>query len=125
MSNPMWIDEIDFFHRSTVPETTSTYAQMWETLAMSPSWVKAFDAEQVQRTALKVKRRRERENCLHGRRPFLINWREGTHPLGERIFYANIDGMAGGPYLLNEADHQILHDVGRKHEHVRTAPVTK
>jgi hypothetical protein len=113
-----WFDEIDFFHHNTIPETTSAYAQMWETLAMSHSWVNAFDQEQAQRTYAKVKRRKEQENCLHGQRPFQINWQPGVHPLGERTFYANIEGLPGGPYLLNETDHQILHNVGRKHTHV-------
>lgn len=76
----MVIDEIDFFHHSTIPEATSAYAQMWETLAMSPSWVNAFDQEQAIRTAKKVKRRKEMENCQHGRLPFPIYWKPGVRP---------------------------------------------
>lgn len=78
-----------------------------------------------QRQELKARRTKEQRNCLHGRRPYVINWAPGVHPLGPREFWVNIAGIAGGPYLLNDEDHEILHSVKRDHEHVRTRHIKR
>lgn len=127
----VWIDEVDldkFFQKEPTPAEVMARFGYWEPSANDKmvgiehhSWQK-LEQDRLRRE-LKNRRTKEQQNCLHGRRPFPINWREGTHPLGERQFWANIEGVPGGPYLLNEADHQILHNVGRKHEHVQTSTV--
>lgn len=73
---------------------------------------------QRQRMDLKARRTREQQNCLHGRRPYPVHWKPGTHPLGIKEFWVNIEGMAGGPYLLSEGDHDILHNLNKEHTHV-------
>jgi hypothetical protein len=119
MNDQIWIDEIGGYFQSE----PSVLEGMFQALARSPNWIRPVDKEQAQRTYTKLKRQRERENCLHGRRPFPINWAPGTHPLGEHLFWVNIEGMSGGPYQVNESDHHILHSVGRKHTHVSETTV--
>jgi hypothetical protein len=128
MANQIWIDEVDlanFFQKEPTPAEVMARFGYWEPTAngkMLGIEVDSWEAANKDRIRQKQKerRRKEQENCLHGRRPYLIYWRPGTHPLGERQYYVNIDGMTGGPFLLTEEDHEILHNVKRGHEHVRT-----
>lgn len=117
MTDRIIFDEA-FFDQKGGVDTGSTYAQMWETLAMSPSWINAHDQEQAIRTYEKVKRRRERENCLHGAQPFPIRWAFGVRPGDDKIVRVMIDSLSRGPYLLSEEQHSVLHEEGEGHTHV-------
>lgn len=113
----IWFDEVDFWKQPFQREPTVMEA-FFETMANSHNWVRAADQQSAQRTYAKQKRRREQENCLHGRRLFRIHWQPGVHPAGDHIFYVNIDGLRGGPYLLDAIQHQVLHDEKQAHTHV-------
>lgn len=125
----MWIDEIDFYNRYFQSEPTVA-AQMermryWEPSSTNQTYSISMEADSLawekQNRAymeLKNRRRKEMENCLHGARPYPIHWKPGTHPLGYKEFWVNIEGMNGGPYLLSEGDHDILHNLKKVHTHV-------
>lgn len=124
------IDEASaFFQREP-----SVLEGMYEALANCKSWTRpsSFDPrtnmysfgvevpsrEELLREEERRKLKKARENCLHGRRPYPVHWKPGTHPLGLKEFWVNIEGMAGGPYLLSEGDHDILHSLKKEHTHV-------
>jgi hypothetical protein len=111
----LWIDEVDL---SYWEPPADPLLEVFKGFGMSESWIEAESKDRARRTYAKLKRKKEMEHCLHGRRTFPVNWAPGTHPLGEHLFWVNIEGVHGGPYQLNESDHHILHSVGRKHEHV-------
>lgn len=134
MSTQPIFDEAIIYHnyREPTPAEIMERFHYWDGKNWRDPWtnnrymmgVEAVSREQAdkerQRKLLKERRRIERERCLHGRRPYPVHWAEGTHPLGIREVYVNVEGMNGGPYLMSEGDHQILHNLGRKHEHVQT-----
>jgi hypothetical protein len=129
----IWIDEVDldkFFQKEPTPAEVMARFGYWEPTANgkmigaeASTWKRANDDRL--RRLVKNRRTKEQQNCLHGRRLFEINWAPGIHPLGPREFWVNIAGMGGGPYLLNDADHEILHSVNRDHEHVRTRHIKR
>lgn len=79
----IWFDEVRSFDGYFQREPTVMEA-MFQTLSMSPSWIRAVDQEQAERTRLKLKRRREMENCQHGRLLFPIRWANGTREESRR-----------------------------------------
>lgn len=96
---------------------------MLQTIANSHNWYSSTDQERAAERAEKLKRQREAANCLHGRRPYVVNWSPGTHPFGPREYWVNIPNLAGGPYLLNEEDHKIFHDGRFPHDHLTTSEI--
>lgn len=133
MSTPPIFDEAMIYHscREPTPAEVMERFHFWEDGTPNNKYmigVEAVSMEEQQRQEarrkLKDRRRKEQENCFHGRRPYPVRWAEGTHPLGIREFYVNVEGMTGGPYLVSEGDHEILHHLGRKHEHVQTRKVS-
>lgn len=130
----IWIDEA-FLYRQTEPTPAHTMArlQWWEQILsnrrfVSPTNTRSigmevesmeYERRRIERQRLKDRRRREMENCMHGRIPFRIRWAPGVHPSGDEVFYVKVDGLKGGPYLLNKMQHDILHQERHGHEHVR------
>lgn len=132
MNNHIWIDEATWFGRyaqtqPTVAETMERF-RYWEPSASDHTATRAFDRNAWDRQNESWKQqqdrlRKQQESCLRGHRPYSINWRPGTHPFGPREFWVNIPGTNGGPYLLNDADHQIFHDGRFPHDHLKTTEV--
>lgn len=120
MSDHLWIDEVDL---SYWEPTADPLLEVFKGFAMSSSWVEAESKNQARKTYERLKRQKEMEHCLHGSRPYPINWAPGTHPLGPREYWVNIPEMTGGPYLLSEEDHKIFHDGRFPHDHVTTTEI--
>lgn len=132
IGNHIVFDEAFWFQREpTVAESIANILRFSDAVSRrqprsSPNmfWygIEARSEEEARREKmrrdLKARRTKEQQNCLHGRRPYPIHWKPGTHPFGEREFWVNIEGMAGGPYLLSEGDHDILHELKKEHTHV-------
>lgn len=90
-----WIDEVDFYNQYFQAEPTVA-AQMermrfWEppangrSISMETASIE-WEKQRRARLELKMRRRKEMENCLHGARPYPIHWKPGTYPFGEREF---------------------------------------
>ncbi len=130
MRDHIWIDEATFYQRYSQTEPTVA-AQMermryWEppangrTISMETSSIE-WEKQRRAHMELKNRRRKEMENCQHGAVPFPIRYMPGVRPTGDRIYHVNIDYLRGGPYLLNEEQHRVLHEERHGHQHVSEA----
>ena len=85
----MWIDEVDFWARpfQSEPTVASEVARFYYSLPTSNSrtWgVEQESRKDALRRELKNRRKKEMENCQHGRQSFPIMWQEGVHPNDRR-----------------------------------------